>query len=119
MAPARVGGLPGADCRECPTLRETGRPHGVPERRNSGFTPKIPPVNKESELEGIRIAGAGHMRKRTPTGREPSGHRPEVRVMALCSLNGRERRILIDPTVDLANQPRDMGHATWIIPLGE
>jgi len=41
----------------------------------------------------------------------------EVRVKTLMSLNGREPQQLIDPTVDLAAQPRTLLPATWILPL--
>ena len=41
----------------------------------------------------------------------------QVRAQALVSLNGRADQLLIDPTVDLAAQPRTLGHATWITPL--
>jgi vitamin K-dependent gamma-carboxylase len=43
----------------------------------------------------------------------------EVRVMARVSLNGRQPHLLIDPRVDLAAQPRNLGSASWIMPLGE
>jgi vitamin K-dependent gamma-carboxylase len=41
----------------------------------------------------------------------------EVRAIAEASLNGRERRALIDPNVNLAGIPRSLKHATWITPL--
>lgn len=43
----------------------------------------------------------------------------EVRVRAMTSLNRRERQLLIDPTVDLAKQPRNLLPARWIMPLTE
>lgn len=45
------------------------------------------------------------------------GHRPEVRVTALCSLNGRAKQNLIDPDRNLAEVPRTLKHADWILPL--
>jgi hypothetical protein len=45
--------------------------------------------------------------------------RPQVRVRALCSLNGRPRRDLIDPTVDLAAEKRTLGRSRWIVPFDE
>jgi hypothetical protein len=45
------------------------------------------------------------------------GVRPEVRVHSLVSLNRREVQEMIDPTVDLAAQPRTLGHVEWIKPL--
>ncbi|MBO6783553.1 MAG: HTTM domain-containing protein [Alphaproteobacteria bacterium] len=42
---------------------------------------------------------------------------PEVRVTVLASLNGRPYDYLIDPSVDLAAVPRDLGNADWIMPL--
>jgi hypothetical protein len=48
------------------------------------------------------------------------GHEPvEVRAHVLVSLNGRKPQLLIDPTVDLATQPRTWRHVSWIIPLHE
>jgi hypothetical protein len=43
----------------------------------------------------------------------------EVRAMAKVSLNGRPAHLLIDPSVNLAAQPRSLRHASWIMPLGE
>jgi hypothetical protein len=43
----------------------------------------------------------------------------EVRARVLTSLNGRPRRPLIDPTVDLVAQSRSIWPATWIMPLDE
>lgn len=41
----------------------------------------------------------------------------EVRANVMASLNGRESQHLIDPTVDLAAQPRTLAPSTWILPL--
>jgi Vitamin K-dependent gamma-carboxylase, lumenal domain/HTTM domain len=43
----------------------------------------------------------------------------EVRATVVASLNGREPQHLIDPTVDLAKQPRTLAPASWIVPLEE
>jgi hypothetical protein len=43
----------------------------------------------------------------------------EVRVRAAVSLNGRPAQLMIDPTVDLAKEKRDLRHARWILPLHE
>ncbi len=48
-------------------------------------------------------------------GRKPL--RVEARVYA--SLNGRKPELLVDPIVDLAAQPRTLGHADWIRPMTE
>jgi hypothetical protein len=40
-----------------------------------------------------------------------------VRVRDLVSLNGRKPRLLVDPDVDLAAQPRNLHPAPWILPL--
>jgi hypothetical protein len=45
-----------------------------------------------------------------------SGRRVEVRVDALVSLNGRPSARLIDPDVDLADEPWRLGHQRWILP---
>lgn len=44
--------------------------------------------------------------------------RVEVRAQVMASLNGRPPQWLIDPTVDLAAQPRNLEPASWIVPLG-
>ncbi|MDQ3304311.1 MAG: HTTM domain-containing protein [Actinomycetota bacterium] len=43
----------------------------------------------------------------------------EVRATVMASLNGRDPQLLIDPTVDLAEQPRTLAPAPWILPLEE
>jgi vitamin K-dependent gamma-carboxylase len=43
--------------------------------------------------------------------------RIEVRTHALISLNRREPQPLIDPSVNLASQPRPVAGAPWILPL--
>lgn len=43
----------------------------------------------------------------------------EVRARAMVSLNGRPPRPLVDPRVDLAQEPRTLAHAAWILPLTE
>jgi len=40
-----------------------------------------------------------------------------VHVRADVSLNGRPPQPLVDPRVDLASVPRDLRHASWIVPL--
>jgi hypothetical protein len=50
-------------------------------------------------------------------GREPGRPSMEVRVQAMASLNGRERQLLVDPTTDVAAQPRSLAPASWIRPL--
>ena len=48
---------------------------------------------------------------------QAEGHdRVEVRAEAFVSLNGRPAARLVDPTVDLAAQPRDLWHDDWILP---
>ena len=42
--------------------------------------------------------------------------RVEIRARVEASLNGREERLLIDPTVDLAAEPRSLKPASWIEP---
>jgi len=41
----------------------------------------------------------------------------EVRAQVTSSLNGRKPQVLIDPTVDLAKQGRNLLPASWIVPL--
>lgn len=43
----------------------------------------------------------------------------EIRANATVSLNGRKPQLIIDPTVNLAAEPRTLRHAKWILPLTE
>lgn len=43
----------------------------------------------------------------------------EVRVYCLASLNGRKPQLLVDPHIDLGNQPRTLWPKPWIMPLKE
>jgi hypothetical protein len=43
----------------------------------------------------------------------------ELRVLALAALNGRRPQPLIDPTVDLAKEARDLSYPDWIVDLYE
>ncbi len=43
----------------------------------------------------------------------------EVQATVMASLNGRDPQLLIDPTVDLAEQLRTLAPASWILPLEE
>jgi hypothetical protein len=48
-----------------------------------------------------------------------AGQDMEVRAVVLVSLNGRKPQLLIDPTVNLAAQPRAFGKPDWLMPLTE
>ena len=48
-----------------------------------------------------------------------TGRTPEVRILALTSYNGRKPQPLIDPTINLANEPRGFHQRTWIMPQRE
>lgn len=41
----------------------------------------------------------------------------EIRAKVMVSLNGREPQLLIDPDVNLVEQPRTLFPKQWIIPL--
>jgi len=43
----------------------------------------------------------------------------EIRVKAMVSLNGREPQLMIDPTINLVEQPQTLLHKTWILPAPE
>lgn len=45
--------------------------------------------------------------------------RPEIRVRAEISLNGRRRQLLVDPEADLAQKPRNLKPKDWLLPLTE
>jgi hypothetical protein len=51
--------------------------------------------------------------------RRQTGHPLEVRTLALMSLNGRKPQLFLDPTLDLAKEPRGFHHRPWIMPLSE
>lgn len=48
-----------------------------------------------------------------------TGRIPEVRILALTCYNGRKPQLLIDPTTDLANEPRGFHQRSWIMPQRE
>jgi hypothetical protein len=43
----------------------------------------------------------------------------EVRADVFVSLNGRKRQRIVDPSTDLAKEPRSLRPAQWILPLTE
>ena len=43
----------------------------------------------------------------------------EIRALALASLNGRKPQPMIDPTVDLSKEPRNLQYPSWIVELHE
>ncbi len=45
-----------------------------------------------------------------------NGEKVAITVSSVCSLNGRDPQNLIDPNVNLATIPRNLKHATWIMP---
>lgn len=45
--------------------------------------------------------------------------KPEIKVRAEISLNGRRPQLIADPRIDLAAQPRNLRRKTWILPLTE
>jgi hypothetical protein len=51
--------------------------------------------------------------------RRQTGQEIEVRALVLASLNGRKPQLLIDPSVDLAKEPRGFHPRPWIEPLTE
>jgi hypothetical protein len=50
-------------------------------------------------------------------GRAAGEGKVQVRALTSVSLNGRRPQPLVDPKVDLAAQPRRIGHEDWIVPL--
>jgi len=51
---------------------------------------------------------------------ERQGYRDvEVRAYIWQSLNGREAQLLIDPSINLAAEPRTLAHKPWVMPLIE
>jgi len=51
--------------------------------------------------------------------RRQFGHEARVRALVLTSLNGRKPQLQIDPSVDLAKEPRGFHRRPWIVPLTE
>ena len=68
---------------------------------------------KQMSTDPELIRQAAHLLGRLHT---VDGERAEVRVDAFVSLNGRRATRIIDPTVDLADQPWRFGHQPWILP---
>jgi vitamin K-dependent gamma-carboxylase len=48
-----------------------------------------------------------------------TGHQAEVHALVLTSMNGRKPQLLIDPNIDLANEPLGVHVRPWIMPLTE
>ncbi|MGH0036053.1 MAG: HTTM domain-containing protein [Myxococcota bacterium] len=60
---------------------------------------------------------ARHLARRYPLSRPGAeADRPRVYARVSSTVNGRERRLLVDPQVDLGAQPRSLGPADWILP---
>ncbi len=51
--------------------------------------------------------------------RRETGRTVEVRALVLATYNGRKPQLLIDPTVDLAKEPRGFYRRSWIMPQQE
>jgi vitamin K-dependent gamma-carboxylase len=51
--------------------------------------------------------------------RSKTGRQPSVHALVLTSLNGRKPQLLIDPNVDLAQEPRGFHRRSWIVNLTE
>ncbi len=51
--------------------------------------------------------------------RRKGAERVEIRAFVRASLNGRASQMMIDPSVDLAAEPRTLGTAKWIMSLAE
>lgn len=51
--------------------------------------------------------------------RQKQGRGVEIHAQVLCSLNGRQPQLLVDPQIDLASQTRSLAPQPWIIPLKE
>ena len=96
--------------RHVPRPRTEHRPHlgGRPEP-SSTRAPSCGSWPREPDLIH-QAAGAIAAEERT------RGRHVEVRVDAWVSLNGRPAQRLIDPTVDLAAEPRDPWSDDWILP---
>jgi hypothetical protein len=88
----------------------------------SGRTVKVPPERFLTSYQTSRMATrpdmilqAAHWLARQ--GAVEINQPPQVFADAFCSLNGRAPQRLIDPTVDLAAQPRNLGTSPWILPF--
>ena len=91
---------------------------------NSNRQSEVPPRVFLRRMQASKMAArpdmilqfAHYLRDKLPrTGPKPL--RVEARVLA--SLNGRKPQLLIDQNVNLAAEPRTLGHAPWILPLTE
>ena len=50
---------------------------------------------------------------------QQTGRSAEVRALVLTTLNGRKPELLIDPNIDLAEEPRGFFQRAWIMPQQE
>jgi vitamin K-dependent gamma-carboxylase-like protein len=89
---------------------------------NNGATHEVDPldslrpsqVRKMSARPDMILQFAQYLARTEPC----SGARPlQVRAEVWLALNGREPALLVDPTIDLAAQPRTLGHVSWMLPM--
>ena len=88
----------------------------------SGRSVTVPPERFLTEYQSSRMAtrpdmilqGAHWLARQAE---EEINQRPQVFADAFCSLNGRAPQRLIDPTIDLAVQPRSLLSSAWILPF--
>jgi vitamin K-dependent gamma-carboxylase len=74
---------------------------------------------QEAEMAGkpdMILQYAHHLARRWRAG---GYEQVQVRADVVASLNGRRPQPLVDPSVDLAAQPRTLGPAPWVMPLTE
>jgi len=92
--------------------------------REEGRTWRVDPLQYLARRQAEAMAGRPDMilqfaRHLAEEARSEGHARVEVRAHAMASLNGRRRQFLVDPSVDLAAEPRSLRPAQWILPLTE
>jgi hypothetical protein len=105
-----------------------GKRCGVRLYATGARTTKTEPVDLRRYVNGVQVVRFGrdpsmiHQLARhvaTDLAGPPGEMNVEVRALAWVSLNGRKPQLMIDPTVDLAAQPRTWGSPHWVLPLTE
>ena len=103
-------------------VEKTGRVEFVVASRSSGRTWVVEPADHLTPLQVKMMSTQPHLIQRFAhyLGRRFRAREKEdvaVRVQAYASLNGRRSRLLIDPRVNLMNEPVSLEPKTWICPL--
>ena len=94
-----------------------------PERKRTWeVSPRLYLTVRQTQKMATRpdmILQMAHHIARDQAAKRKIDHPLEVRARVMASLHGRDRELLIDPTVNLVAERRSLGHARWILPLND